>query len=519
MKTMKQIIASLSIVCLILCCLAGCGKNPEQPQTDNNGTTKEEIEISYWNSGLGTAWLDAMIAAFEAENPQYKVTYTASADAAAVIAPLGLAEVDTTDIYMGLRQTDTTYMEPLDALLEQTAAGDAKTLGEKFDSRYLALEKAADGHYYGLTYGGGVIGIVYNKEMFTAAGIDKLPRTTDELAVVCDTLYSSGKVALIHYQPAGYWEYMTEVWMSQYDGMDYYLNNLYACKDSSGNSPSKEVFTAKDGRYQTLLAYEKFITPEYVLSGSNSMDYITAQTMFINNSAAMMVSGSWMQNEMSHVGKLDNFEMMKTPVISSITDRLETVKTESALRKLIDAVDSVANGEKTAADYAAEGGYKVEDIVVSQEDWDAVYQARNSIAVNYSAQPCVIPNYSDKKDGAKEFLKFMYSDKGIEIYQNAVHFALPIKLSQGEIDISGWSSFEKGQHSLMETAANYVSSYNGSKHAIYSAGGATPFCGVTFVNSLCARSDTDRLSADEIWEKMMKEADKLYEDTWLANMK
>ena len=54
---------------------------------------------------------------------------------------------------------------------------------------------------------------------------------------------------------------------------------------------------------------------------------------------------------------------------------------------------------------------------------------------------------------------------------------------------------------------------------IYTDGGATPFCGVTFVNSLCARSNTDRLTADQIWDKMMKEFDKLYEDTWLANMK
>ncbi len=516
MKLFRRIIACIFILSMLTGVFAGC-KNTTGSQKGEDPAN--EIKISYWNSGLGTAWLDAMIKAFEAEHSEYKVTYNASADAAAVSAPLGLKEVDTNDLYMGLRTTDTKYMEPLDDLLEMTAAGDSKKLGDKFDARYLALEKDADGHYYGLTYGGGVIGIVYNKEMFRAAGIDTLPRTTDELAVVCDTLYSNGKVALLHYQPAGYWEFMTEVWVSQYDGMDYYLNTLYACKDSEGNSPSKAVFTAKDGRYKTLLAYEKFITPEYVLSGSNSMDYITAQTMFINNSAAMMVSGSWMQNEMAGVGKMDNFEMMKTPVISSITDRLTTVKSESALRKLIDAVDSVADGKKALTDYATDGGYNVGGTVVSQEDWDIVYEARCSIAVNYSAQPCVIPNYSNNKAGAKEFLKFMYSDKGIKIYQDTLHFSLPISLSAGEVDTASWSSFEKGLHSLMQTAANYVSSYNGSKNRIYSDGGATPFAGVTFINSLCARSSTDRLSADKIWEKMMKEVDKLYEDTWIANMK
>ena len=37
---------------------------------------------------------------------------------------------------------------------------------------------------------------------------------------------------------------------------------------------------------------------------------------------------------------------------------------------------------------------------------------------------------------------------------------------------------------------------------------------------LALKNDGTRdLMSDQIWEKMMKEVDKLYEDTWLANMK
>ena len=246
MKTMRNVLACLFALTMLLGCFSGCGGNNGQKKGEDPAN---EIKIAYWNSGLGTAWLNAMIEAFEADHPEYKVTYTASADAAAVIAPLGLTEVDTVDIYMGVRNTQIQFMEPLDDLLDMTAEGDVKTLGEKFDSRYLDLERNSDGHYYGFTYGGGAASIVYNKQMFQSAGISQTPRTTDELAVVCDTLYNNGQVALIHYQPAGYWEFMTEVWVSQYSGMDYYLNNIYACTDSQGNSPSKEVFTTKDGRY------------------------------------------------------------------------------------------------------------------------------------------------------------------------------------------------------------------------------------------------------------------------------
>ena len=33
---------------------------------------------------------------------------------------------------------------------------------------------------------------------------------------------------------------------SIYDGIDYYTNNFYTCKDEAGNSPSKDVLTKKD---------------------------------------------------------------------------------------------------------------------------------------------------------------------------------------------------------------------------------------------------------------------------------
>ena len=84
MKNIRRILAGLFTLTLLLGCLAGCG--------GNNGTQKgedpaNEIKISYWNSGLGTEWLDAMIAAFETEHPEYKVTYNASADAASVLVP------------------------------------------------------------------------------------------------------------------------------------------------------------------------------------------------------------------------------------------------------------------------------------------------------------------------------------------------------------------------------------------------------------------------------------------------
>ena len=118
-----------------------------------------------------------------------------------------------------------------------------------------------------------------------------------------------------------------------------------------------------------------------------------------------------------------------------------------------------------------------------------------------------------------EFLKFLYSDKGYKIYLDTLHIPLPMELSEGEVDDSAWTSFEKGQLELMDSAVNFVSKYNGTKHKIYTAGGADPFCGVSFINYMCSKNSADRLTAGDVWEKMMDVVENKYESSWLANIK
>lgn len=149
-----------------------------------------------------------------------------------------------------------------------------------------------------------------------------------------------------------------------------------------------------------------------------------------------------MINEMKGIGKVDSFSILRTPVISSITDKLTTVKKETELRKVIDAIDLVTDGTKDIAEYQDGENYKVDDLNVSAADWDYIRAARNSTATNYSGEGMFIPNYSDAKEGAKEFIKFMYSDEGYRIYLDTLHIPLPLSLCEEEIDTTGWNAFE-----------------------------------------------------------------------------
>ena len=233
----------------------------------------------------------------------------------------------------------------------------------------------------------------------------------------------------------------------------------------------------------------------------------------------MMVSGSWMANEMKANADVDNFLTMKLPVLSAITNKLTTVKKESELRKVIDAIDAVTDGKADVKDYQKGKDYLVEGISVSAADWDYLYKARNTVADNYAGHALYIPTYSNAKEGAKEFLKYMYSDAGYKIFLDTLHIELPMQLSSGEIDTTKWNDFEIGQSNLMKTSAQSFTSFNRSQHPLFISGGAKLFAGVTYIEKFCTRNETDRKSADDVWTQIENSVNDKYEKTWLANIK
>ena len=515
MKKMKKIIALILTIIMSVSVLTACGGG----ETKKNMKGREEIKISYWLSGLGEQWLKDVIAEFEASQEKYYVTYTTSPKASSVTSAFGMADMDEIDIYMTTKIEAIEYMEPLDDVLEATAEGDAKPLKDKFNQNYLAYEEAADGKHYTLTYGGGISNLYYNKDLFEKAGIVELPKTTDELTAVCDALVSQGITPLCHFKGGGYYDFMMRYYMAQYSGLDYYLNNWFTCTDLDGNSPSKNVLTDKDGRYYALKAMEKFITSRYTMSGSITQSHTEVQTQFLQKSAAMMLNGSWIENEMKVEKGESDLGAMKIPVLSSIVNNLSTVKTESALRAVIKAVDQVTAGEKTEADFASGEGYSIEGNNVSKADWEKVCEARNMVQSNYAESSVFVPNYSKQKEGAKEFLKFMYSDKGYQIIANATKCPMPMELSNGEkIDTADMSETQKIQFDSINSESVFVDSGSSKEHKIFLTGGASIMAGIDYTAKFCAGNADDRMSADEVWDLMVKTVEDNYENNYLKNV-
>lgn len=502
-------------------CFTGCGAGGSGGGKNGSGDAKT-IKVKYWQAGLGIDWLNAVIAGFEEKYPEYDVVLDSTSSQTALVASLGYEDIDETDLYLGVKDYNLKgYLEPLDDILESKADGETKTIGEKFSEEYLKLEKASDGHYYNLTYGGGIVGLYYNTKVFEECGITQEPRTTDELVVVCDTLFSEGKKANCHFKNGGYWEgFMADVFFTQYDGVDYVLNNFYGCTDEDGNSPSLKVFTKKDGRYEALRVFEQIITPEYTMSGSNTYDHTTVQTMWLQGEAGFMATGSWITSEMSSVNEIKNINMMRTPVISSIVNKLTTVKTDIELREVVSAIDRVTDGVEEEAKYKKGDNYVVGSTTVSKADWDYIKAARNTVATNNTGNSAFIPKYADEKEGAKAFLKYLYSDEGYKIYTDTLHQTMPLTLDSGELDTSDWSEMEIKQQKIFDTTEQFISQYIAGKHEIFTLGGAywKNFATV-YVTKFNTSSQTDKLTADAAWADSIQYFEDNYEANWLADIK
>lgn len=483
--------------------LTGCGRTPD---------SETDLQIHYWRSGYGEAYLNAIIKEFEEEYPQYNVILDVTADNSQLASTIKLGgNFNPVDLYMSVTPSAKIrreYAEPLDDILEFTNPGENKTIGEKYDQEFLKYmqTEGSDGekHYYALSYAGGWAGIVYNADVIDGQKFE-VPLTTDELEILAIDLDAEGYTPFIHYNSTfgGYWEYAFKVWQAQYRGLDFYLNTFYGLKDEEGNSPSYNRLIddmdgdgnedKSDGRWQVLEFMEKIITPTYVKAGSNSSKFDEAQLEFFNDAAVMMVNGSWLQNEMGNRNK--NLKLMKMPVLSAIIDRCPSIADDTELAAVIRAVDAAGADVNSVP---LEGtGY-----AISEADRAAVYEARNLLSGNFDQHGFIIPNYATAKQAAKDFIKFFYRDSSLVTFINTLHILPVIGLDDESLmpDTTAWTQWEKEQTKFFESSIPLMEA-SGNPSVIFTEGGADPFALINFVARFCSRG-TDHMSAQQIWDQM-----------------
>lgn len=498
MKGFKKITVLIICVISIISVMVGCG--------DNNSVSGENnLEIVFWRAGLGDNYIKKIIEKFEDKYPEIKVKLNSKPTNTDIQDNLANgARYNSVDLYFqpvpGISYFQ--YLEPLNDILDRVNEGESKSVGQKIDPNLLYDNLSSNGNYYTLPYGGGVYGIVYNADLMTDIA---LPRTTNELrqtAILLNSKYGTSHKAFIHFSGNGYWSAIFNIWHAQYDGLDYYLNTFNTLGAEAGTigtaneNPDKSILTKKDGRFEAIKVLETIMSQQYVVAGSSSKDFTTAQTEFINGAAVMMVNGAWMINEMKNTkSQYTNFRVMKVPVISSIVDNLTSIKDDAKLASVIEAID---NGE-TSYDG------------VLEEDFNRVKEARNLIWQNYSQHTVCIPNYSDAKEAAKKFVTFYYSDEAQKILNDEIHVFVPFNYDDdsNRPDISTWNNFEQDMCRYAQTLTMVGESF-GNRSSIFTKGSAMAFPPIDGNTPFIQVFIQDKKTSNYVWNKMVE----IFDNNW-----
>ncbi len=456
-KSMKKVFATgLSLVALFGATACG-GDTGGKSQAGENGYLK----ITAVELGYGTEWLKKMEPVFEKESGINVdiVTKVGAVDAINTEIDSKASDTDlffnkrgffAKDVYKGSisvkgQRYDCLYADLTD-VWDSIPNGETKPIKEKMDARYAEAFKI-EGKYYALPWAGGVNGIVRNLNVWDQLELTEAdtPYTTDQLFTLCEKVndivaeknlkLGNYAVAPFIYSTADeYYTGWSPIFFAQYEGVEN-ATNFMDGKDPNGEMT--EFLYTYDGHMEALKVMEKLIKKEngYQHSRSEAMDFTSMQGQFLRGAGLFNINGSWLENEAKANQNNARMDMLKTPVISAIVKKLsfknlDATAADAKLVEVVKYVDAVDAGETATK---PEG--------VTDEDIRIVTEARHySYIAGGTDHQAYVPAYSAHVREAKEFLKFMYSDKGLNIYYEALEGAqLPATPTSGyekELELS-----------------------------------------------------------------------------------
>ncbi len=491
MKTVNKILATTLGTVLTLASFGACGGT--QGNIDPTIEDTENLYIYILKRGYGSDWLFKVAEKFE-EKTGINVDVTAPSSATVLASSLdsGPRSTNDVDIYFNTkdcRLLKSNYVDrwtgydngimDLTEVYNMKVMGEDITVGEKMvDSFRLNANTGTEENpdYRTIPWATGVMGMTYNIDVFKSLFGDtwesKLPRTTDELLALAKEIKGLGGTPFIFPGQIDYFSSsMFNVWFAQYSGYEKFKNFYNALVEDPAfpgeYNTSKDIFKDQ-GRLEAIEVMYSLINHEEGLYWENgfsygSTDFSDLQVRYLTseNKVAMMPNGDWLENESAQAGSSE-FGMMKSPVISSIIDRLPTVNDDATLAAVVDYVDG-----KTVTAPAG----------VSEADIKEIREARNMYFSQGLSHSAYMPAYSNAKTNAFKFFTYLASDEAIEIYNEYVGGGfLPFKYDYSNTE--NMSTFEKDISSLVNDMVycgelNYSAMfYKGKLKGVYYSDGS-----------------------------------------------
>ena len=414
-------VAMASLMATSAIAFAGCGN---QTKGDSN------LNVYVLNAGYGIDWLDGIQNAFVNE-PWVKEKYgnvvidvdDNGIETYAEDQIKGGSRANKFDVLFSLNlqnlygksgSNKQYYLADLKDVYEATVPGESITVKDKMIgsavTANLYTNAKGQSSWYAMPWAGGYNGILYNAEKLEELKYE-VPVTTDELISIMNAETTKNGYAIMQSSKKGatYWEHLFPTWWAQYEGYNDYVKfwegKVYNAETESYEY-SVDIFKQK-GRLESLEVLESILKTN-LYDKAPSTEYKIAQRMFLKGSGLFMACGDWFDMEMAQSKKelIDNGDkvydvrMMKTPVVSSIIEKLKDIKDDATLAAVVRAIDG------GATEYTG----------VCKEDFAKVKEAREILYSVGNYHTAAIPSYAKNMELAKDFLKYLATDTANAIY-------------------------------------------------------------------------------------------------------
>lgn len=415
------------------------------------------IQIKSYKGGYGTDWLHEMARQFKTIYPEISFEFVEESSQVVfenvgkeLVVPknnqIDLYFLNGSDVdfliqksYSVLKKRDVVILEPLDDVFESKGIGlsgqESQTIQSRFFEgfenacRYNGSFERWRGNLYILPWANASTGVFMNKSVLDRYNIE-VPLTSNEFKTAVETIYNEGRRDSIFpwswagSNAVGYWEYLYETWFAQYSGTANF-ENFMNCNPGDGNIKEEGYKVFEDqGILKALEAMYEILDLRYSANGSASKTHMEAQSEFVRGKSAFMCDGDWLLNEMKkdYFDKAKDIQMLGVPVLSCIGEEIGI--TDSQLHTLVEMIDE----HKTNSE--------IKSIITSLIDSQIarVREARSIHDTIGTGHSVMIPSYSDAKEAAKLFLRFVYSNDGCRIFRNFAYSNLPLSYTTQEGD-------------------------------------------------------------------------------------
>lgn len=412
----------------------------------------------------------------------------------------------------------------------ESAADPTLTYGDLLNQKFVEMYTYKDGRQYAVPWSAGLGGLMYNQTLWnetnarlTAAGQSALdlPKTTTEMFTLFDRIKGldgslrNNAYAFSYSGVNNYMHYLFGSLWPQYDGID----KAYAFLEGKNEAGqyTADIYDTK-GRFNAYETARSMIlkTNGYVHANDISTIFTQSQLNFLKKRAFFNLNGDWLEREASSQFKPGEADIsyLRTPVISDVVNNPKiaadftgtAAEKDVKLRGVIDYIDkTVIDGETGISKPSG-----VSDATIAFLTDSRLVQYCEPM---YTA---LVPAYSNQKKEAKDFLKYMLSKEGQEVFMKSANgVAAPLSVDPTQFDYYGEASvFVKSKLNLMQNwkpMPVYSNTY-----PIQYMGGATFFRGdgqsmaVAFgtIEPMTAKSyyDSEVEYFKGAWPKMMTDA-------------